>query len=166
MLISVLVLVHLIVPGDTLSELAVQYDTTVPALVAANGIADPDLIYAGDELVIPGTGTQEQAAAVEPAATVGSAEGSGMPPQPAPPTTSRSGVDWDAVAQCESGGNWHIDAYHDGGLQFLPATWDAYGGREFAPYAHQATREQQIIVAQRVLAGQGGNAWPVCFYRQ
>lgn len=71
---------------------------------------------------------------------------------------------WNAVAECESGGNWAINTgngYH-GGLQFSPSTWSGYGGNEFAPYAYQATREQQIIVAERTLAGQGIGAWPTC----
>ncbi|AKK10642.1 transglycosylase family protein [Corynebacterium uterequi] len=71
---------------------------------------------------------------------------------------------WDSLAQCESGGNWHINTgngYH-GGLQFHPTTWHAFGGGEFAPTAYQATREQQIIVAERTLAQQGWGAWPAC----
>lgn len=71
---------------------------------------------------------------------------------------------WNAVAECESGGNWAINTgngYH-GGLQFSPSTWSGYGGQEFAPTAYQATREQQIIVAERTLAGQGIGAWPTC----
>ncbi|QIK73351.1 LysM peptidoglycan-binding domain-containing protein [Propioniciclava coleopterorum] len=71
---------------------------------------------------------------------------------------------WDSVAQCESGGNWSINTgngYH-GGLQFSPSTWRAYGGTAYAPTAAQATKAQQIAVAQKVLAGQGPGAWPVC----
>ena len=72
--------------------------------------------------------------------------------------------EWDTVARCESGGNWAINTgngYH-GGLQFAPGTWSGHGGGEFAPVAHQATKEQQIAVAERVLATQGKGAWPVC----
>ncbi|CAJ1579912.1 transglycosylase family protein [[Mycobacterium] wendilense] len=72
--------------------------------------------------------------------------------------------EWDAVARCESGGNWAINTgngYH-GGLQFAPGTWSGHGGGEFAARAHQATKEQQIAVAERVLATQGKGAWPVC----
>src|SRR5271170_959744 len=71
---------------------------------------------------------------------------------------------WDAVAGCESGGNWGINTgngYH-GGLQFSQGTWAAHGGGEFASSANQATRDQQIAVAERVLATQGRGAWPVC----
>lgn len=71
---------------------------------------------------------------------------------------------WDRVAECESGQNWSYNggSGYDGGLQFLPGTWRAYGGREFAEFAHQASREQQIIVAERVLADVGWRAWPAC----
>ena len=80
---------------------------------------------------------------------------------PVPPPSSEA--DWDAIAMCESGGNWHIDGYYDGGLQFHPSTWLGYGGGQYARYAWQATREQQIAIAERVLKGQGPGAWPNCF---
>ncbi|MGA8547165.1 MAG: transglycosylase family protein, partial [Mycobacterium sp.] len=70
---------------------------------------------------------------------------------------------WDAVAGCEAGGNWTINTgngYH-GGLQFSQGTWAAHGGGQFAASANQASREQQIAVAERVLATQGRGAWPV-----
>ncbi|MFD5462374.1 transglycosylase family protein [Kitasatospora sp. NPDC127059] len=71
---------------------------------------------------------------------------------------------WDSVAQCESGGNWSISTGNgfSGGLQFTPSTWAAYGGTAYAPQANQATRAQQIAVAEKVLASQGPGAWPVC----
>ncbi len=89
---------------------------------------------------------------------------SSPPPVTTPPVPpSSSEADWDAIAMCESGGNWHLDGYYDGGLQFHPQTWLAYGGGKYARYAWQATREQQIAVAERVLDGQGPGAWPNCF---
>ena len=71
---------------------------------------------------------------------------------------------WDRVAQCESSGNWNINTGNGffGGLQFTSSTWRAFGGAQFAGSANQASREQQIVVAERVLAGQGWGAWPVC----
>src|SRR6202000_2099296 len=72
--------------------------------------------------------------------------------------------EWDRVAACESGGNWGINTgngYH-GGLQFSQSTWASHGGGEYATSANQATRDQQIAVAERVLASQGRGAWPVC----
>lgn len=71
---------------------------------------------------------------------------------------------WDQVAQCESGGNWSISSGNGffGGLQFTPSTWRSFGGSQFADMPNHASREQQIVVAERVLAGQGWGAWPVC----
>ena len=73
-------------------------------------------------------------------------------------------VNWDAIAQCESSGKWHINTGNGyyGGLQFAQATWRGYGGTKYAPRADLATREQQITVAERVLKGQGIRAWPTC----
>ena len=82
----------------------------------------------------------------------------------APQASAAPDSDWDRLAGCEAGGNWHINTGNGyyGGLQFNYGTWQAYGGGEFAPTADQATREQQIIVAERTLAQQGWGAWPAC----
>ncbi|MEU8828597.1 transglycosylase family protein [Streptomyces sp. NPDC048636] len=71
---------------------------------------------------------------------------------------------WDKVAECEAGGNWSINTGNGyyGGLQFSSSTWAAYGGTSFAPTADKASKDQQIQVAEKVLAGQGKGAWPVC----
>lgn len=68
---------------------------------------------------------------------------------------------WDQLAQCESGGNWNINTGngYSGGLQFNPRTWKAFGG---TGQAHQASKSEQIAVAERTLAAQGWNAWPSC----
>ncbi|MBO0840016.1 MAG: LysM peptidoglycan-binding domain-containing protein [Sciscionella sp.] len=75
-----------------------------------------------------------------------------------------SGLNWDAVAQCESGGNWSINTGNGfyGGLQFTQSTWHAYGG---SGSPQNASRSEQIRVANRVLASQGPGAWPVCSKR-
>jgi resuscitation-promoting factor RpfA len=72
--------------------------------------------------------------------------------------------EWDQVAKCESGNNWAINTGngYQGGLQFSPSTWSGHGGGEYAPAAHLATKEEQIAVAERVLASQGKGAWPTC----
>ncbi|MGX5214936.1 transglycosylase family protein [Streptomyces violaceus] len=72
--------------------------------------------------------------------------------------------EWDAVAQCEAGGNWSINTGNGyyGGLQFSASTWSGYGGTKYAATADQATKEQQIEIGEKVLAGQGKGAWPVC----
>ncbi|SBS74233.1 Resuscitation-promoting factor RpfA [uncultured Mycobacterium sp.] len=73
-------------------------------------------------------------------------------------------AEWDQVARCESGGNWAINTGngYQGGLQFSPGTWSAHGGGQFAPAANMATKDQQIAIAEHVLATQGRGAWPVC----
>lgn len=79
-------------------------------------------------------------------------------PAPAPKAYS---VNWDAIAQCESGGNWGISTGngYSGGLQFTASTWRANGG---SGSAAGASREEQIRVAENVLHSQGIGAWPVC----
>ncbi|GAA4862330.1 transglycosylase family protein [Kitasatospora terrestris] len=74
---------------------------------------------------------------------------------------------WDKVAQCESGGNWSINTGNGyyGGLQFSSSTWKSFGGGQYAPRADQASKGQQIAVAEKVLASQGPGAWPVCSKR-
>jgi resuscitation-promoting factor RpfB len=72
---------------------------------------------------------------------------------------------WDELAQCESGGNWAANSGNGyyGGLQFDESTWSANGGEQFAPYPHQASRDQQIAVAERVRNARGNyRAWPTC----
>ena len=73
-------------------------------------------------------------------------------------------VNWDAIAQCESGGNWHINTGNGyyGGLQFSKGTWSGYGGSKYASRADLASRGEQIAIAEKVLDGQGLGAWPVC----
>ncbi|WP_047239856.1 resuscitation-promoting factor [Corynebacterium epidermidicanis] len=87
----------------------------------------------------------------------------GTKPKPTAPAVANGSV-WDTLAQCEAGGNWAINTGNgfSGGLQFTPSTWLAYGGGQYAPQAHLATREQQIAVAEKVQAGQGWGAWPAC----
>jgi hypothetical protein len=82
---------------------------------------------------------------------------------PSPPVAN-NGLDWDAVAACESGGNWHINTGNGyyGGLQFNYSTWLAYGGGQYAQRADLATREQQIAIANKVYAARGSSPWPVC----
>lgn len=71
---------------------------------------------------------------------------------------------WSKVAACESTSNWHINTGNGyyGGLQFSQSTWRAFGGTAYAARADLATKEQQIAVAEKVLKGQGPQAWPVC----
>jgi resuscitation-promoting factor RpfB len=88
--------------------------------------------------------------------------GTKKPPAP----VISDGEVWDALAQCESGGNWAINTGNGyyGGLQFSDGTWDAYGGEQYAAFANEATREQQIAIATKVRDADGGgySSWPHC----
>ncbi|SBT92916.1 LysM domain-containing protein [Streptomyces sp. DI166] len=86
----------------------------------------------------------------------------------APPyACAKQGWPWGCIAECESGGNWHINTGNGyyGGLQFWQPTWEEFGGLKYARRADLATKAQQIAVAQEVLAVQGWGAWPVCSKR-
>ncbi len=102
-------------------------------------------------------GTKVRPAAPAPAPTT-------APTQTAPPVSSGNGLNWDAVAACESGGNWSINTGNGyyGGLQFDSGTWLANGGGAYAPTANLASREQQIAVATTLYNKAGSSPWPVC----
>jgi resuscitation-promoting factor RpfA len=79
-------------------------------------------------------------------------------------SASADSVNWTAIANCESSGNWADNTGNGfyGGLQFTESTWLAYGGGSYAQYPYDASESDQIAVAENVLAGQGIGAWPVC----
>jgi hypothetical protein len=89
-------------------------------------------------------------------------------PRTAPNDQPGDGSRWDQLAQCETGGNWSANTGNGfgGGLQFMHqrsySTWLSFGGGEFAPHPWEASREQQIDIAERVLASSGYGAWPGC----
>ena len=90
------------------------------------------------------------------------------PPQTTTTSTTQPVVSessrWDQLAQCESGGDWSINTGNgfSGGVQFLRSTWLAMGGGEFAPDAYLASKDEQIVVAERLLKVSGWGAWPGC----
>jgi uncharacterized protein YabE (DUF348 family) len=87
------------------------------------------------------------------------------PATPAPAPAASGNSVWDALAQCESGGNWSINTGNGyyGGLQFLQSTWLSMGGGAYASLPSDATREQQIAVATRLRDAAGGyGPWPAC----
>ena len=91
------------------------------------------------------------------------------PPTEAPPPPDSGGglgdpnsyASWDALAQCESGGDWHINTGNGyyGGLQFSLGSWQGVGG---TGYPHEHSRETQITMGQRLYASSGWGAWPTC----
>ena len=168
-------------PGDTLSVIAARgYGNAAdwPAVWWANRrqVPDPAMITAGERLHLPGSpqvppwlaraALAALAAPPAPAAPVSAGPAAPAAPAPAsrPAPASPGGVNWAAIAACESGGNWSASTGNGfyGGLQFTEQTWLGYGGGRYAPSANLATPAQQIAVARQVLAGQGIGAWPVC----
>jgi LysM repeat protein len=166
-------------PGDILSEIAPDNWAEV---AAGNGISNPDLIFVGQVIDLSRTAP---AAVYVPSETSGSSEGvssddgssdesgsdatasepsesqsSDTAPQAAPSSSGGGGV-WDQLAQCESGGNWSTNTGNGyyGGLQFAQGTWEANGG---SGNPANASREEQIRVAENVQASQGWGAWPAC----
>jgi uncharacterized protein YabE (DUF348 family) len=88
----------------------------------------------------------------------------GTKQRPAVRVSSSGGLDWDAVANCESGGNWHINTGNGfyGGLQFDYGTWLSNGGGAYAQRADLATKSEQIAIATKVYDARGSSPWPVC----
>lgn len=155
--------------ADAQSELA-DLQASVESSLSAQRDEIADIEAAIEEAAEAREAREAAAAAAAAEAAAEEAEEAASQPAPSPPSAAPppppSGgysANWDAIAQCESGGNWHINSTYDGGLQFHPDTWLAYGGGQYARYAYQATREQQIAIAEKVLAGQGPGAWPNCF---
>lgn len=99
--------------------------------------------------------------------TTTTARRSAAAPAAGPAAPTSSGDRWDQLAQCESGSNWAyppVAGGFSGGIMFHIGTWRAMGGEEFAPDAYLATREQQIVIAERTQAAAGGSMspWPGC----
>ncbi len=86
---------------------------------------------------------------------------------PAPYACAEDQWPWGCMAECESGGDWHINTGNGfyGGLQFSQRTWKGFGGSAYAARADLATRDEQIEIAEKVLAVQGWGAWPACSKR-
>ncbi len=165
--------------GDTLSVIAAHaYGNAAdwPAVWWPNRhqLANPNMIAAGQRLRLPASGhvpawmARAARAAIPAPAPAAASVPHAAAPAAAPVSTaapaSSGGANWSAIAACESGGNWSANTGNGfyGGLQFTEQTWLAYGGGQYATSANLATPAQQIAVAQRVLAGQGIGAWPVC----
>jgi Transglycosylase-like domain/LysM domain len=167
--------------GDSLSAIAAHtYGKAAdwPAVwwVNRHQVANPNLITAGQRLRLPASGqvpawmarAAQAAIPAPPPAPAAVSIPQASPPAAAPVSTaapaSSGGANWSAIAACESGGNWSASTGNGfyGGLQFTEQTWLGYGGGQYASSANQATKAQQIAVAERVLAGQGIGAWPTC----
>jgi LysM repeat protein len=154
---------YVVKPGDTLSRIA---PSTWRAVAVANDIANPDLIFPGQvlRLDVPAATDVPAHSETEAETETEAAPSAATEPAPAPDTASVSeagGGVWDRVAECESGGNWSIstgNGYY-GGLQFSQGSWQAAGG---SGNPANASREEQIRVAENLRAQQGWGAWPAC----
>jgi len=151
---------HVVQPGETLSGIV---GSNWAAVAEANGIANPHLIYPGQVITLDGTSSGGSApAAPAPAPQPVAAPAPAPEPAPAPAPAAASGnTVWDQLAQCESSGNWSINTGNGyyGGLQFSLSSWQAAGG---TGNPADASREEQIRVAENLLAMQGWGAWPAC----
>jgi LysM repeat protein len=161
---------HVVKQGESLALIArsAGLSSWRPIYDVNRSISLPDLIYPGQKLAIPARGEKPKhrplpatlrLATLQPSAEGGGASGD-VPAAPRP-SAAVGGTVWDRLAQCESGGNWATNTGngYSGGLQFAPGTWQANGG---TGSAHNASRAEQIRVAQRVQASQGWGAWPAC----
>lgn len=153
-------------PGDTLSGIAAEEGLSNWNLLYQDNLSvvggNPNLIFPGQVLQIPGTG--DTSAPVASVVVVPHTHHTTTKHKSTDVPDPTSSINWDAVAQCESGGDWSIDTGNGfyGGLQFTESTWLAYGGGKYASYANHATENEQKTIANKVLAGQGIGAWPVC----
>jgi LysM repeat protein len=158
--------------GDTLSKIAkrAKLSSWRPIWDLNKKIHHPNLIYPGQQLALPAKGEKVKhrplpalavTRVVSQERTAAPASSSGRSTVTRSASAPASGGVWDRLAQCESGGNWGINTGngYSGGLQFAPGTWRAHGG---TGSAHNASRADQIRVAERVRASQGWGAWPAC----
>jgi LysM repeat protein len=152
--------------GDSLVAIASAHQTTYQRIYNANpDITDPNVIYPGQQVRIPDADEQltdrplpQPVAAVSaaPARTTSSTRSTVI----AAPAVAGGGQ-WDALAQCEAGGNWATNTGNGyyGGLQFTLSSWQGVGG---SGLPSDASREEQIARAQMLAARSGMGAWPAC----
>ena len=158
--------------GDSLSKIAKRAKLTSwrPIWDLNKKVHHPNLIYPGQKLLLPAKGEKVKhrplpalavTRVVSQEQPVRTSSGSRRSTATRSASAPSSGGVWDRLAQCESGGNWGINTGngYSGGLQFSPGTWAAHGG---SGSAANASRAEQIRVAERVRASQGWGAWPAC----
>jgi LysM repeat protein len=174
-------------PGDTLTSIAKKFDAPSWRTVfrANPGIDNPDLIFVGQKLYVPGHGdasapakqtkisAAKKAASAKAVAKKTTVKRSAKKASAKKSTVRRAstatrsvssagsnGV-WDRLAMCESTGNWSINTGNGfyGGLQFTLSSWRAVGGKGMP---HHASKAEQIARAKKLQAIQGWGAWPAC----
>ncbi|MGC4940708.1 transglycosylase family protein [Kribbella sp. DT2] len=147
------------------AELTEGEKKTIKPGKAGSKTVDYLLTYVDGKLVTTKTLTTKTVSEpVEELVTVGTKPKADEETSEEEPATGNTGA-WDRIAECESGGNWKTNTGngYSGGLQFSRQTWGAYGGDKYAPEAYQASKAQQIAIAEKVRAARGGYGdWPVC----
>ena len=148
-------------PGDTLSRIAPDNWREV---AAGNGIDNPDLIFVGQVIDLDATAPAPAYQSSPSSSDDSSSQAESAPAPEAAPAAESSGSGsgvWDRLAQCESGGDWSINTGNGyyGGLQFSQGSWEAAGG---SGSPANASREEQIRVAENLQSMQGWGAWPSC----
>jgi LysM repeat protein len=168
--------IHVVKRGESLSSIAraAGLKSWRTLLHANPGVRNPNLILTGQRLVVPNNRGHLSLPRAHRKAVAHKAHKKAVHhkrkavvvhkrvKRAKTHTSTRVGNSvWDRLAQCEAGGNWHINTGngYSGGLQFSPGTWRANGGHGSA---WKASRAEQIRVAKRVLARQGWGAWPAC----
>lgn len=160
-------------PGDNLSKIATEKESTIQRLFDANEtIEHPDLIFPGEKIRIPAADEQlltrplPEAPVAAPVAPVPQAapvavQSAAPRVAAAPAAPVANGSVWDQLALCEAGGNWAANTGNGyyGGLQFTQSSWQAVGG---SGLPSNASREEQIQRGEMLLARQGWGAWPAC----
>jgi LysM repeat protein len=160
-------------PGDSLSKIATEQESTIQRLFDANEkIEHPDLIFPGEDLRVP-TADEQLATRPMPATAINvvaeapsttTAQSTPVARTATPRAAAApvaNGSIWDQLAMCEAGGNWAINTGNGyyGGLQFTQSSWQAVGG---SGLPSNASREEQIQRGEMLLARQGWGAWPAC----
>jgi len=180
MLIGPIVLANAVVPDDTESDVKAEDETAtsrIAALKNREAARESDLARAGGALSMRTTTTPpppppETTTTVEETTTTTVEETTTTSEAPVeeeePPPSSGGGLgdpydhaSWDALAECESGGNWSINTGNGyyGGLQFSLSSWRGVGG---TGYPHEHSRETQIEMGIRLWESSGWGAWPAC----
>jgi resuscitation-promoting factor RpfB len=152
--------VRTIIVKETLHNGKVKDRKKMSSKITTDPIAE--VILVGTKVTVKEpTSSSRSDGSSEQSSTSRSSGGSGDSSSSSSSSTTPSGSVWDKLAECESGGNWSINTGNGyyGGLQFSLSTWRAYGGTGMP---HEASREEQIAVAERVQDGQGWGAWPAC----
>jgi uncharacterized protein YabE (DUF348 family) len=150
-----------VTPGKKGSKVVVRKKTWVDGKLTTTKVVSQKVTRKPVTAVVK-VGTKSR-----PAASPDTSSSSSSSSSPSAGNTSGAGINtansamWDRIAQCESGGNWHINTGNGyyGGLQFATASWLANGGDDFASRADLASRAEQITIANRYYAKAGLGPW-------